>query len=91
MAEKSPSITDSEVLEISRNEQALLITLDTDFGELVYRLKEATFGVLLFRVSGLSKKEKKQIIENVLRDHSNEMEGSFSVVTKNSIRIRKMK
>ena len=36
IAEESPNTTDNEVLEISRKEEALLITLDTDFGELVY-------------------------------------------------------
>jgi len=90
IAEESPSITDDEVLEISLNKQALLITLDTDFGELVYRLKEAAHGVLLLRISGLSKEQKQHIVEMVLKDHFQELEGSFSVVTKDSLRIRRL-
>jgi len=68
----------------------LLITLDTDFGELVYRLKEVTHGVLLLRVSGSDKEEKQRIIEDVFTRHADEMVGCFSVVTKDSIRIRRL-
>jgi predicted nuclease of predicted toxin-antitoxin system len=90
VAEESYGIPDIEVLELSRKKKAPLVTLDTDFGELVYRLKEVTHGVLLLRIAGLSREEKLHIVESVLTHHSHEIEGSFTVVTKNSIRIRKL-
>lgn len=37
VAELEPSISDDEVLKISTDEKAVLITGDTDFGELVFR------------------------------------------------------
>ena len=40
IAETSPGIEDSEVLVIARKEQALLLTADKDFGELVFRNRE---------------------------------------------------
>ena len=36
--EMDPGISDDQVLEIANKSNALLITADTDFGELIYRL-----------------------------------------------------
>ncbi len=88
--ELSPGITDQEVLSIALKEQAVLLTVDTDFGELVYRLKEATYGVLLLRFAGLSKEEKQHIRFSVLETHKDKIAGNFSVVTKDSVRIREL-
>lgn len=38
IAESNPSISDAEVLAIAVEQNALLLTEDKDFGELVYRL-----------------------------------------------------
>lgn len=88
--ETSPGIDDDEVLTLARKEQAVLLTSDTDFGELVFRLKEATHGVMLLRLAGLSKEQKQTKVALALKDHENEISGAFSVVTKDAIRIRKL-
>ena len=49
IAEISPGIEDAEVLGIARREQALLLTADKDFGELVFRNRETHAGILLIR------------------------------------------
>ena len=49
VAEISPGIADRAVLEIARREEALLLTADKDFGELVFRNREPHRGVLLIR------------------------------------------
>lgn len=49
IAETSPGIEDSDVLVIARREEALLLTADKDFGELVFRNREPHRGVLLIR------------------------------------------
>lgn len=88
--EIAPSITDEQVLSIALKEQAILMTMDTDFGELVYRLKEATYGVLLLRLAGFDIKQKQRITASVLQNHAEEMKGCFSVVNKDTLRIRKL-
>ncbi len=88
--EISPGIDDDKVLALARKEQAVLLTTDTDFGELIFRLKEVTHGVILLRLAGLSKEQKQTKVALVLKDHKNEISGAFSVVTKNTIRIRKL-
>lgn len=88
--EEKSGISDSAVLEIANKKEALLITLDTDFGELIFRLREAAHGVLLFRFAGLSRDEKLKIVDSTFKNHFLELVDSFTVVTKESIRIRKL-
>ncbi len=49
VAELAPGITDDEVLDLSNAGQRVLITVDKDFGELVFRLRRLAAGVLLLR------------------------------------------
>ncbi len=51
VADTNPSDPDSDLLEIATADRRLLITYDTDFGELVHRDGvQAPYGVLLFRI-----------------------------------------
>ena len=43
---------DDVVLSLANNSQRVLLTQYKDFGELVYRLKQAHFGVVLIRLEG---------------------------------------
>ncbi len=88
--EEKSGISDDKVLEIANKLKTVLITLDTDFGELIFRLMETTHGVLLLRIAGLPVHEKLGIVQNVIEKHSSELTGSFTVVTKEIIRIRKL-
>jgi predicted nuclease of predicted toxin-antitoxin system len=49
VAEMSPGITDETVLMEGRDSASILITADKDFGELVFRRRRTTTGVLLIR------------------------------------------
>jgi predicted nuclease of predicted toxin-antitoxin system len=50
VAEMAPGIMDEVVLSESRNSESVLITADKDFGELVFRQRQALTGVLLIRL-----------------------------------------
>jgi hypothetical protein len=43
-----PGITDDEVLAIANRVQAILITADRDFGEIVFRRRLHTQGIILY-------------------------------------------
>jgi predicted nuclease of predicted toxin-antitoxin system len=60
VAEMSPGLSDDDVLADAAHRQALLVTIDKDFGELVYRQGKVTTGVLLLRLAGLSEEESVQ-------------------------------
>ena len=53
IAEMDPGISDDRVLTIANQENAPLLTTDKDFGELIYRQKRITSGVILIRLAGL--------------------------------------
>lgn len=89
VAEMSPSISDEEVLDIANAQVMLLVTGDKDFGELVFRLKRVTLGVVLIRLLGLSAATKAMIVSNAIREHGNEMEGSFTVIEPGNVRLRR--
>jgi len=50
VAEMSPGIMDETVLTESRVSESVLIMADKDFGELVFRQRQASTGVLLMRL-----------------------------------------
>jgi hypothetical protein len=64
------------------------VTVDKDFGELVFRLRRAASGVLLVRLPGLSSDEKAALVASAVRDHGTQMPGAFSVVSPGLLRIR---
>lgn len=89
VTEMDPSIPDDTVLERANQKNALLLTTDKDFGELVFRQNRISAGVLLLRLAGLSQIEKAKIVSSAIRDHSNELPQSFAVVSPGMVRIRK--
>ena len=58
IAETDAGISDDEVLDLANREESLLLTADKDFGELVFRLKKITVGVVLIRLAGLTPERK---------------------------------
>lgn len=89
IAEEFPGINDEQVLEISNNNKSLLLTADKDFGELVFRQKLVHHGVILIRFFGIDSELKASIVVKTIQKHLPDLEANFSVITKDSLRIRK--
>jgi predicted nuclease of predicted toxin-antitoxin system len=62
-----PGIRDDRVLRLAFSKKYILITVDKDFGELAFRSKRPSHGIILYRLSGFSNKLKAQVVEEVLR------------------------
>ncbi|MBN1899744.1 DUF5615 family PIN-like protein [Candidatus Sumerlaeota bacterium] len=88
VAEMSPSISDNEVLQLSQNQSAILLTSDKDFGELVFRKRLISYGVILIRLSGISQDLKSNIVSSIIKQHGDKMIRSFTVISPKSVRIR---
>ena len=86
--ETSAGISDEEVLKQANRQGVVLLTCDKDFGELVYRDKRYTCGIVLLRLAGLSKNEKVEIVANVINKHASELEKAFTVISHHNLRIR---
>ena len=89
VAEEFPSKQDDFILDIASKQNRILITLDKDFGELVYRLKRCHEGVILVRLDGLKPVEKARIVYNNIEKHSKELLNAFTVIQSGMTRIRK--
>lgn len=89
VAEMEPGISDDVVLDRSISEMAILLTADKDFGELVFRQKRISMGVILARLAGLSPEQKADLVSTALNQHLSELEKSFTVIVPGSIRIRR--
>jgi predicted nuclease of predicted toxin-antitoxin system len=89
VAERSPGITDEVVLTESRISGSVLITVDTDFGEIVFRQRRASVGVLLIRLRGLTPAMKATVVAEAVREHGHELAGAFAVLSPGNIRIRR--
>ncbi|MBU4432761.1 DUF5615 family PIN-like protein [Patescibacteria group bacterium] len=88
VAEKDAGISDDEVLEMANKKNTLLLTADKDFGELVFRQRRVTSGVVLIRLAGLSPTRKAEIVVSAVQKHGKELIHSFSVITPGAVRIR---
>lgn len=85
VAELSPGISDEEVLRLAADGPAVLVTEDKDFGELVYRRGLAHAGVVLVRLEGLDNAAKAEVVSRAFAESS----GAFSVVSPDSVRVRR--
>ncbi len=89
MAETDSGVPDDFVLGSAHQRKAILVTDDKDFGEMVFRQRKDSAGVLLVRLEGLSAQTKADIVSRVIHRHASELSGAFSVISHNSVRIRR--
>lgn len=80
---------DDEILRVAEEENAVILTYDTDFGELVFRYSLKSRGVILLRLSGLNLMERIAKTIAAIGEHQDELENAFTVISENSMRIRK--
>lgn len=88
VAELTPSIADSEVLQKANDSRALLLTADKDFGELVFRQRRLHAGVVLIRLAGFPAAMKAATVAKVFQDHGPRLLDAFSAVSLGVVRIR---
>ncbi len=81
-------MSDREIVRLSMSEKRVILTFDKDFGELVYRLKVNTPGVILLRISN-NQICKERLLE-FLKEYADKLEGYFTVLTENRIRRRSL-
>ena len=88
VSEDSAGSTDTDVLARCASEKLTLLTLDKDFGELVFhRGLPAECGVILFRVEAESPSEFCDTVLAALRSRD-DWSGFFTVVSRDRIKMR---
>ncbi len=86
--ELDPRMTDTEILQIAVDENRMVITMDKDFGDLIYQMNMPHAGVILLRLDSYSSEEKTKIIQIILEEHMTKIIGKFSVYKDGRLRIR---
>ncbi len=83
-----PKMPDDEILDIAAREKRLLITMDKDFGELVYYSGKPHAGVLLLRLEDATSYEKVNVIKNIFTKYEKDLADHFCVYQNKRLRIR---
>lgn len=86
ISEKKRGLDDEEILSIANKDKRVLITFDTDFGEIIFKLKKQNNGVILLRIHPKSVEYIITVIEKVLSKDIN-FEKSFCVIEIDRIRV----
>ncbi|MCC6451870.1 MAG: DUF5615 family PIN-like protein [Acidobacteria bacterium] len=86
--EMTPGIDDSEVLALASELAAILITNDKDFGELVFRERLFSNGVILLRFGQLEVEKRIDYLLTLLIERKEDLPNAFTVLTPTSVRIR---
>jgi predicted nuclease of predicted toxin-antitoxin system len=84
----NPRMSDTDILALAVSEQRLVVTMDKDFGELVYRSGQPHAGVLLLRLDDARSDEKVSVIAEIFTKYGDQLEGRFSVYHEGRLRIR---
>lgn len=81
-------ISDDAVLQLGNESKALLLTADKDFGELVFRQRRVTSGVVLIRLAGLLPDSKAEAVATAVEKYAGELAGAFTVIAPGAVRVR---
>jgi predicted nuclease of predicted toxin-antitoxin system len=83
-----PGLEDTKILQLAALESRLVVTMDKDFGELVYRSGMVHAGVLLLRMEDADAASKLKVMQAIIENHSSEISGCFAVYQQDKLRIR---
>lgn len=88
MRDINPKADDSEILHLAVTEDRMVITMDKDFGELVYNSGKLHSGVLILRLEDADGNQKVKVIKKILSEHSGRLRGKFCVFQRERLRIK---
>jgi predicted nuclease of predicted toxin-antitoxin system len=90
ITEQLISIKDQEVIDFAIKENRIIVTFDSDFGELIFRLNYKPTGVIFFRWTDFTPSEPGKYLANLITQGEINFEGYLTVIDKNRIRQRKI-
>lgn len=84
-----PKAKDAEILDIAVKEGRMVMTMDKDFGELVYNSGLKHSGVLILRLEDANGDQKLEIVKKILSDFADKIQNRFCVFHDGRLRIKK--
>ncbi|MDU9050012.1 MAG: DUF5615 family PIN-like protein [Candidatus Electrothrix sp. Rat3] len=86
-----PCMEDEEIIRLAHSEKRMVVTMDKDFGELVYHSSMKHCGVLLLRLEDAASHEKLQVIQFIMEHYFDRIRNCFCVFKNDKFRIKKIK
>jgi predicted nuclease of predicted toxin-antitoxin system len=91
VAENFPSIKDEAVILFASTQKRVIITFDSDYGELIFKQRlNFDAGLIYFRIQNFSPERPAEILLRFLLHNDLQFEGYFTVFDENRIRQRKL-
>ena len=87
IVDENPYLDDMSIFKIAQNENRILLTNDKDFGEIVFRQKLVSAGIILLRIKGQDTRKKIKLLKKVLISHLDRISKHFVVITKEKVRF----
>ncbi|HRW48725.1 MAG: DUF5615 family PIN-like protein [Caldilinea sp.] len=88
VAELMPSALDTDILGYAVSTQRIVVTIDKDFGDLVFRDGLSHAGVILLRLDDDTIPNIVRAVDRVIAEVGPRIAGNFVVVTERHIRVR---
>ncbi len=86
--DRNPRMADTDILAWAVSEGRLVVTMDKDFGELVFRSRQPHAGVLLLRLEGANSAQRVYVVNMIFTNLGDQLPGRFSVYQDGRLRIR---
>ena len=83
-----PRMSDVDILLWAVRENRIVVTMDADFGELVYHSGHSHAGVLFLRMPGARREAKVSVVRWILEHHASDLPNHFCVFDAGVLRIR---
>ena len=88
IAERNPGVTDEDVMKIAIDEQRTIVTHDSDYGELIYKLGyKPEAGVIYFRIYNFEPDDPGKILLDLI-NRNFKFNNSLTVISEGAIRQR---
>jgi len=84
----NPKAKDSEILNLAVLESRMVITMDKDFGELVYNSGKLHSGVLILRLEDANGDQKVETVKRILSEYKDKIKNKFCVFQGGRLRIK---
>ncbi|MBI4451577.1 DUF5615 family PIN-like protein [Candidatus Woesearchaeota archaeon] len=90
VAEIASGASDETVLDLARAQERILVTNDKDFGELIFRHRQPSAGVILLRLRVDTKQNRSTVVVGVVREFAQSISGHFIIASETEVRLRKL-
>ena len=85
--DEAKGISDEDILTKAAAEGWILVTIDKDFGEMIFRERRPHCGVVFMRLSDERAANKIIVIEHLLKNYSDRLGDQFVTVTETRVRF----